>query len=229
MKIHQITDLHVPDDDSDKRFDHVRGNVLRQFEFIAAAKPDLLVISGDLTMVDASEIGCRWVYKNMPDVPVVVIPGNHDDPKMIEAVFGRWPQELDYVDCLLIFLDTSSDYLPKDQISILRNLASTKPCALFLHHPPHLIGSGFMSKNYPLRNYADAAQAILNAGIDHVFCGHYHNSARVACNGFDLYLTPSPAFQIALETEQYTMEKCRPAVRTIDVSSGHVCSELVYV
>jgi hypothetical protein len=86
-----------------------------------------------------------------------------------------------------------------------------------------------MSKNQPLKNYAVAAQAIMDAGIKQVFCGHYHNSARVACDGFELYLTPSPAFQIALESELYMLEECQPAVRTIVIKAGHVHSELVYV
>jgi len=229
VRIHQITDLHVPDDDGDERYTHIRGNVLRQFQFVESESPDLLVISGDLTMRDASEPGCRWLYENLPDVPVVVIPGNHDDPKLIDKIFGSWPQEQENDDCLLKFLDTSSDYLPKDQLKALNERSPQKPCVLFMHHPPHLIGSGFMSKNQPLQNWAEVAEAILNAGIEHVFCGHYHNSARVTCKGFELYLTPSPAFQIALESEQFVMEEFQASVRIIDVKSDHLYSELVYV
>jgi Icc protein len=229
VRIHQVTDLHVPDDDCDERYAHVRRNVLRQFQFVESDKPDLLVISGDLTMNDASELGCRWLYENLPDVPVIVIPGNHDDPKLIEKIFGSWPQEQEYHDCLLMFLDTSSDYLPEDQLKVLNERSTCKPCVLFMHHPPHLIGSGFMSTNQPLQNWADVAQGISNAGIEHVFCGHYHNSARVTCEGFELYLTPSPAFQIALESEQFVMEEFQASVRIIDVTAGHVVSELVYV
>jgi len=229
VRIHQITDLHVPDNNNDERFAHIRSHVSRQFAFVGSEKPDLLVISGDLTMSDASEIGCRWIYENLPEVPVIVIPGNHDDPRMIERIFGQWPQQQDSADCSLVFLDTSSHHLPEDQLQLLSELKPRQPCLLFLHHPPHLIGSGFMSKNQPLLNYEEAAQAISAAGIAHVFCGHFHNSARVECDGFELYLAPSPAYQIPLDSEAFQMEECQPAVRTINVESGHVHSELVYV
>ena len=229
MKIHQITDLHVPDEMSDDRFVHVRENVLRQFRFTERELPDLLVISGDLTMEDGSEDCCQWISQNLPDVPVIVIPGNHDDPRIIEQVFGPWPTQKKYANCNLVFLDTSSDELPHDQISILGALDAKHPCLLFLHHPPHLIGSGFMSKNQPLLNHSVAADAIAVSVVDHVFCGHFHNAATVSCDGFELHLTPSPAFQIALDSESFTMEEFQPAVRTIDIESGCVSTELIYV
>lgn len=229
MRIHQVTDLHVPDDDVDPMLAHVRENVLRQFSFVAGDNSDLLVITGDLTMKDASEIGCRWIHAHLPDVPVIVIPGNHDDPEIIQKVFGRWPREQNNAECSLIFLDTSSDRLPAEQAEFLAGLTPAQTRVLFLHHPPCLIGAGFMSKNQPLLNHAEAAHAIARAGIEHVFCGHYHNSAQVSCDGFELYLTPSPAFQIPLEAEQFEMEEFQPAVRRIDACADKVTSELVYV
>ncbi len=229
MRIHQVTDLHVPEDGSDEKFAHVRENVLRQFGLVEQEKPDLLVISGDLTMVDGSEAGCLWIRDNLPDVPVIVIPGNHDDPGLIQRVFGGWPVTQQHDDCTLVFLDTSTDHLPADQMMVLDDLDSTGLNVLFLHHPPHLIGSGFMTKNQPLLNCTEAAGAITASAVEHVFCGHYHNAAQISCEGFELYLTPSPAFQIALESEPFTMEDFEPAVRIIEIESGRVTTELTYV
>jgi Icc protein len=229
VRIHQITDLHIPDDESDERFGHVLKNVRRQFLFIEFEKPDLLVISGDLTMNDYSEASCLWIKLNLPDVPVVVIPGNHDDPAMINRIFGAWQSRIDYDDCTLIFLDTSSDRLPPSQLEFLANVRSEKQCALFIHHPPHLIGSGFMSLNQPLLNHADVARSIGDSAVNFVFCGHLHNEAHLSCKDFELFLTPSPAFQIAIDQEQFTMEEFRPSVRKIDINADGVSSELVYV
>ena len=99
MRIHQITDLHVPDDDSDESFAHVRENIKRQLQFIESEQPDLLVISGDLTMKDRSEVSCRWVESNLPHVPVVVIPGNHDDPAIISNKRDRVCLRTQHMDC----------------------------------------------------------------------------------------------------------------------------------
>jgi Icc protein len=229
VRIHQITDLHIPDNEADEQFGHVFENVRRQFNFVESERPDLLIVSGDLTMTDHSEDACRWIKSNLPNVPVVVIPGNHDDPAVIERVFGRWPARKDYDDCTLVFLDTSSDKLPPDQIRLLGTLPANRHCVLFIHHPPHLIGSGFMSKNQPLLNHADVSQAIADSAVDYVFCGHFHNVAYISCDGFELFLTPSPAFQIALNVEPFTMEEFRPSVRTIDILAEGVSSELAYV
>lgn len=229
MRIHQITDLHVPDDESDEKFSHIRRNVERQLAFVAAGLPDLLVISGDLTMTDGSEVACQWIRDSLPrDVPVIVIPGNHDDPAVIRRVFGSWPAQQHHDECSLVFVNTSSNYLPPEEMALLA-VSPGPECLLFIHHPPHRIGAGFMSTNQPLLNCDAAARAIGDSAIDHVFCGHYHNQAQVSCDGFELYLTPSPAFQIALEEIPFTMEEFEPVVRTIDVTAGRVSTELVDV
>ena len=229
MLIHQITDLHVPDEGSTQPFGDVKANVERQLRYIDSARPDLLVISGDLTMIDRSEEACNWIKSRLPDVPCIVIPGNHDDPAMIARIFGQWPTRADYDDCSLIFADSSPDTLPDDQFELFRVDAAGQRCVLFIHHPPHLIGSGFMTLNQPLRNYAEVAHALSESAISHVFCGHYHNAAHVQCGGFDLFLTPSPAFQIALDEPAFTAESFKPAVRTIAVSASKVKSELIEV
>ena len=52
MIIHHITDLHVPDEPEAAEFSHIRGCIQRQLAFIEDEQPDLLVISGDLSMAD---------------------------------------------------------------------------------------------------------------------------------------------------------------------------------
>ena len=231
MIIHQITDLHIPDDErvTDEQYAEVRQNVIRQLRFIDEKQPDLLVVSGDLTMNDGCESGCRWLREHLPDVPRVVIPGNHDDAGMIERLFGRWPWLDRYDDCSIIFLDTSPDLMNEEDMVRLQSVESDSICILFMHHPPHLIGDGFMSINQPLLNHAAAAEAIRGSIANHVFCGHYHNEAYVQCDGFELFLTPSPAFQIDLEVVPFTMQEFQPSVRIITVEDGQVSTELRYV
>jgi Icc protein len=235
VRIHQISDLHIPDTDNDSRFSHIRGNVLRQLSFIQSENPDLLVISGDLTMEDASRAGCEWLSENLPDIPTVIIPGNHDDPDLVWELFGptrcvspRHYGEKIYEDCSIIFLDTSTDYLPVEQRLFLDSLPMRRPTLLFMHHPPTLIGDGFMSTNQPLHNHIEAAQSIKLSAVAHVFCGHFHNRTDLFCDGFQLHLTPSPAFQIPLHVKKFEMEESQPAVRTITIGDD-VQTELIDV
>lgn len=235
MRIFQISDLHVPDTDIDARFSHIRGNVLRQLSFIQAEDPDLLVISGDLTMEDASRVECEWLSENLPNVPTVIIPGNHDDPNLIWEVFGptkclgrEFYGVKSYKDCSIIFFDTSTDYLPAEQMRFLDSLSMSRPAILFMHHPPGLIGDGFMSTTQPLLNHVEAAQSIKRADVKHVFCGHFHNRADILCDGFQLHLTPSPAYQIPLHAKNFEMEESQPTVRTITIGDD-VQTELIDV
>ena len=233
--IHQITDLHIPDTNDDERFVHVRENVLRQLALIEADGTDLLVMTGDLTMTDGSRAGCEWIRSVLPPVPTVVIPGNHDDPALLYEVFGAG-RCMNPCFCFmlkregrgLVFVNTTGDRLPEDQLRFLSRLPQ-RASILFMHHPPDLISDGFMALNQPLWNYVDVASAIRSSPITHVFCGHYHNAIDKDCDGFSLHLTPSPAFQIDLHSRDFLMQDFRPSVRRIILEGEYVDTQLVYV
>ncbi len=229
MKIHQITDLHIPDDEYDVGFEHVRVNILRQLSFVASEQPDLLVITGDLSMKDHSRQACTWLKDHLPDTRTLVIPGNHDDPEMVSDIFGPCASTQEFDDCTLIFADTSSCVLPNRQREFLEQVKSDKPCLLFVHHPPALIGTGFMARTQPLGNHQEMAQAIGQSDIDYVFCGHFHNQAEMACEGFELYLTPSPAFQVSLTEPEFTREVFEPGVRVIEVQGKQASTRVISV
>lgn len=238
MRIHQITDLHVPEPEVKSYFGDVFENVIRQIAFIEFVNSDLLVISGDLTMADGSMAACDWIKSILPtDLRTVLIPGNHDDPAVLWSVFGqeicvdkRFFYTIDSEDdCKLIFVNSSTDHLPNEQIDYLGEQACEKRSILFIHHPPDLVSSGFMSINQPLQNYGEVSDAIRASTIDHVFCGHLHNTVNKECNGFNLHITPSPAFQVDLHAETFTMEKFVPGVRVIEISGDAVRTEVAYV
>ena len=236
MRIHQITDLHIPDEDSGPDFQHIKPNVLKQLSFVSKDNSDLLVISGDLTMRDHSREACEWLATRLPSaMNIVVIPGNHDDPAVLWDVFGealcrnrRFFHAMPSGCGELLFLNTTTDLVPPEQLEFL---ASHKAdgTVLFVHHPPDLVSDGFMARNQPLLNHAEVAALIGASTIEHVFCGHYHNVVDKACDGFSLHVTPSPAFQIALEPPTFTMERFEPGVRIIDLADGVVRTRMEYV
>lgn len=229
MKIHQITDLHIPDDDSNREFKHVKEYVRRQIRFVEQERPDLFVITGDLTLSDHSESACQWLVEQLPDLPTIVIPGNHDDPAMVRRLFGSWPSFQQFEDCDIAFADTSTFELAAEDVQSLGEIESDKSCLLFIHHPPCTLGEGFMSKTQALRNHIQVGEAIQQSSINYVFCGHFHNEVHAKLPGFELFLTPSPAFQVALNEPEFTQEDFEPGVRVVDVSSGKVTSNMVYL
>ena len=237
MRIHQVTDLHIPDEDDSSKFEHVRPNVIKMMSFIEADSSDLLVISGDLTMRDGSQTACTWLRDILPGhIKTIVIPGNHDNPSVLLEIFGPeccvneefcFSRHID--GWKLIFVNTHTDSLPEQQIKFLRHEARNTPAMLFIHHPPDLIGNGFMTLNQPLLNHDEVSEAIRESMISDVFCGHYHNAIDKDCDGFQLHLTPSPAFQIKLDSEIFTMEPFQPAVRVIETSDKTIETYLKHV
>lgn len=233
-RIHQITDLHIPDPDSQADLDHVKPNIEKQLSFVSGNDSDLLVISGDLTMTDGSKTSCEWLRDQLPDSPdVLFVPGNHDNPSVMWEVFGE-AQCVNRQFCFtrhmggrkVLFVNTTTDYLPEDQIAFLVDEGSDEDTILFIHHPPDLISHGFMSVNQPLNNFDEVAEAIRQARITDVFCGHYHNEIDKDCDGFTLHLTPSPAFQIDLNKVEFTFQDFEPKVRVIDIDNGKVTTWL---
>ena len=236
MRIHQITDLHIPDGETTN--DKTKSNVLKLLSFVHKDNSDLLVISGDLTMTDNSVQACEWLNSALPETPrTIIMPGNHDKPSVLWEVFG--PKRcishdfyfaLDIDAYKLIFVDTSSYSLPDDQIEFIKSEAANQTSLLFIHHPPDLINpSGFMAINHALENATQVSEAIKESQIEHVFCGHYHNAIDKDCDGFYLHLTPSPAFQIDLDSEKCYLQPFEPGVRVIDLDQTSVTSHIVYV
>lgn len=238
MKIHQITDLHIPEDGAAANFAHVKGNVQRQIAFVADDDSDLLVISGDLTMTDGSSSACQWLKENLPDsLKTIIMPGNHDDPAVLWEIFGaqRCVNEsfhfsFEHDDLQYIFVNTTTDSLPENQLEFLASEGAKKPSLLFIHHPPDLVSKdGFMALNQPLINHAEVAEVIRASQISDVFCGHYHNSADIDCGGFQLHVTSSPAFQIDLNTAEFTTQPFEPGVRMIETEGLKLRTRIVYV
>ncbi|MEM7364423.1 MAG: metallophosphoesterase [Pseudomonadota bacterium] len=237
MKIHQITDLHIPPERPADDLTHIRPNVQRQLAYVRDHQPDLLVISGDLTWPDHLKDACEWLCALLPDVPVAMIPGNHDDPAMMFDIFGEsrcidpsFCYKQDHPDGRIIYVNTQVNALSQDQMAQMKAWAEERDSILFIHHPPSMIGGGFMDRNYPLENHLDASAAIAEAGIEHVFCGHYHNQKEEKTeDGFTIHLTPSPAFQISLSNPDFEKESFDPVVRIIDYTNGQVSTELVTV
>ncbi len=236
MLIHHITDLHVPND-GDGRYQEVKDNVLKMMSCIDADPPDLLVITGDLTMVDGSREGCLWIRNHLPShVDYIVIPGNHDNPQVLSEVFDNQYQSaedfcfsicMDQVD--LLFVNTHEDRLPARQLEFIRQQGQLDHPILFIHHPPDLITDGFMARNQPLEGYLEVSEAIAASNISDVFCGHYHNAIDKDCQNFRLHLTPSPAFQIRLDSAEFQFEEFKPAIRFIDISNEQVETSLHYL
>ncbi len=119
------------------------------------------------------------------DLPLFVIPGNHDvlddDDSLFRRYFGATPLWFKYHGALFVLLDNSSGPFTDDQYDWLEGVmeewgTEDGPIFLFMHRQPiHWEGSGKRSVE-PL--YERLFQILKEHEVDYVFTGHWHGYHR---------------------------------------------------
>ena len=161
MLIAQITDLHIAEEgDYMRRFVDANAKLAAALAFLAARhrRPDVVLATGDLANDGRpAQYGLLRDLLAGCDVPMYLVPGNHDDREAFREAFRdrEWlPREgpIDYVvddhPVRLVGLDTSEPdrhdgTLDAAQLAWLdRTLtaAPDRPTLIFLHHPPFRTG-----------------------------------------------------------------------------------------
>jgi len=230
--IYQVTDTHVPDDPAEK----VAGNFRQLMDYVHDNPADLLVISGDLTKLDASLPAYQWILEQIPSgQETVILPGNHDDAGTMFAVFGKalcrdpdFQFTIPLGDIDLVFSNTGSTHFPADQLDAVTSDTVRAGSVLFTHFPTRVVGDGFMDRTYPLAD-VDAVDARLSVShIRHVFCGHFHTEADLP-GPYNLHVTPSPAFDVDLESVKPKIGPPRIPLRRIDITGREVATSVIYL
>ncbi|WP_119421575.1 phosphodiesterase [Desertibaculum subflavum] len=218
--IAQISDTHIK---PEGRLAYDRVDTAAALATCVAAinrldpKPDLVLATGDL--VDA---GRRDEYDRLRsllaplDMPVYLIPGNHDDRDAMRAVFpdhrylgseGFIQYAVENLPIRLLALDTlipgkGGGELCDERLAWLdRTLSAApeRPTIVFLHHPPfrsHIPGmdqfglAGTVGLNAVIRRHAQ---------VERLLCGHLHRPIEVRFAGTIASTCPSPAHQINLD------------------------------
>jgi Icc protein len=199
MIIAQISDSHIALDspDADQR--------IRDFELTIAdinaldPPPDVIVHTGDIVHNGRQEEYAQAVVTlAKARVPVYVLAGNKDNrAKLDEAfsAFGYFGPDSDFIDYAiddysvrLIALDTLSSGSNKGDFCLRRvrrlidltDSETTKPIAVFTHHPPFEVTVGpdplhFETRDAMLR----LCRAVQHSGrVVAVFSGHVHRAAE---------------------------------------------------
>ncbi len=186
-------------------------------------RPDLVIVTGDLV-----EVADRESYEHFKallkplQVPVYVLPGNHDDPEMMKTLLKDTPwfptedptcqYAVETPDFRLLALNSHAggSELPEldgDHLDwLVRELPkSDKPTLIALHHPPMVTGIEFIDMGgsewfQGLREVLDAAD-----NVHLVICGHCHTDIAGRIGRVPVYMSGSVAHQLI-------------AARTIDIA-----------
>jgi len=219
----QITDLHIRQpgrlaygkiDTSD----YLRTTI--ESVLALRQRPEAVVITGDLT-----DFGRVEEYEYLRelltplDMPMYLLPGNHDDRDNLRRVFGdhAYLGDSGFVQyrasigpLRLLSLDTSepgrSDgVLCNERLAWLeRQLAELEgqPVVVAMHHPPFRTLIGHMD-DIGLTEGADELESLLrrHPNVERVLCGHLHRAIDVRFGGTLASTCPGPAHQVTLNLD----------------------------
>jgi len=210
----QITDTHIVPDgvlvagklDTADALEQLVARIARILPQIGPI--DAVLISGDLSDDGSAASYARFKTLMAPlDVPLRVIPGNHDARETMRAAFLdhlpatghlNWDERIG--DIHMIGLDTLVEghrhgLLEKASLDFLTDAltrAGTHPVLLGLHHPPFESGIQFMDA-IGLENKQVFRDVVCKHSHNiHIVCGHIHCMVVGSISGHVVMSGPSP-------------------------------------
>jgi len=251
LLIVQISDCHLPANPRQTyRGINPHKNLKKLMRKVKAIKPDLLLATGDLSE-DGSRASYRLLkkYLNLHNTPVLALPGNHDDARLLAETFPGSPVETvalsDHGPWQIIRLNSCLPGKPEGQISdkALKDLESLlddsaqRPRLIAVHHQPIPVGSPWIDK-YPLLDPQPLLQLIDNhPDVKAVIWGHIHrvfvsqrngqrNGER---NGAAMLGGPSSSINSLSDAQKFTEDPAGPACRWLELGAdGSVQTGIVW-
>ena len=173
---------------------------------VAPVRPDLLLLTGDLT-----DSGRPEDYRQLVDLigqidaPVLALAGNHDDPDEVRRNFGA---EFDRTvgDWRFLMVDT---FVPGeihgeiDVPAVLRRLGPDIgwPTVIAMHHPP------ISTSGHPWFELLDGHELVTALGqrsdVKLVLGGHLHDVYQVTCGGVTYAGAPSTWYALEHTADRY--------------------------
>jgi 3',5'-cyclic-AMP phosphodiesterase len=221
MLVAHLSDLHVFSRVKETRLvrDDVAGRVERLIRDVAAFRPgfDAVLITGDVADGGSPEDYALVRRLLAPlDVPILVVPGNHDRRETMRASFADLvPFEagahLNFCTSIgplrLIGLDSQVPGKVEGRLCgerldwLARTLARPHDgrTIVMLHHPPFPTGMGVIDEHILIEGAAELG-ALLAAqeGPVSLLCGHVHRPIQTLWHGAFAATAGSPAFQFEL-------------------------------
>lgn len=221
MLIAQITDLHIQNGGKHAEQIQARAHLETCINTLNALdpRPDLAIVTGDLTEHGrADEYQVLKVLLDKLEIPTLLIPGNHDDPKTLRECFPshRYLQSdspfiqyaIDDWPLRIIGLDTTIPGSGKGRLCEARLdwLAATlaqapeQPTLLMMHHPPFETGMRRMD-DLGLIEGRDAFEEVIRPyrNIERIVCGHLHRTIMCRVGSTVASTCPGAAHQITLD------------------------------
>jgi len=242
IRIAQITDCHLPADPKlEYRGMDSYASMKALVRKVKTLKPDLILATGDLSEdgSQASYFALKQFFDSM-GVPVLALPGNHDDAALLARIFPVSPvdkvQVTDHGPWQIIRLNSCLPGTPKGQLSDLSLLGlknvlaqdAGRPRLLAVHHQPVVVGSPWIDK-YRLFEPEPFLSLIDNhPDVKAVVWGHIHQAYDANRNGTRMLGGPSSASNGLPGAQKFTPDTCGPACRWLELNTdGTVYTEII--
>ncbi len=207
---------------------------------------DAVLVTGDIVHDDAEAYGVVDLVFGDMEVPVLLIPGNHDVPDELRRRLAHRPFQVGgefhtgngwQVLLLESWFAASEDgegQLGSGQLEFLRDALArgTEPHAfVFLHHPPVRMDSPALDQ-LGLLDGAELCRTVANhPRVRGVCWGHAHQALDIyGRQDVRFMCTPATAMQFRPRNPTFEVDDRPPGYRVIDLAAdGSIASEVVWL
>ena len=229
LRILQISDFHLcasPDTLTyGMNTDQTLNRVLKTLK--QHAMPDsLLLATGDLSQDGSAASYDRVrVFLQQTGFDFCCLPGNHDNPLLMQAASLSFPQRLYRAGWCLILLDTTLADSPggsikeTDLIHISEWLHEypDKPCLIFMHHAAIAMKSAWLD-TMRIDNADNLLDCLASfSQIKAVVFGHVHQELDIRHHGIRFLACPSTCAQFQPGSMHFELDPIAPGFRWIDL------------
>lgn len=210
---------------------------------VAPGPLDAILVTGDIAE-DRDPATYAWFRSVIgePGLPVLCVPGNHEDLGTMRSVLSEPPLQYcggaSFGGWRIVMLDShipdhDAGRLDEGEFERLDGeLTAAAGCHVLacLHHQPVLVGSPWLD-TYGLRN-AGALHALLgrHENVRGLLFGHVHQAFEGRSNGVRMLSAPSTCAQFTPRTEACVMDLRPPGFRWLQLlPNGEIESGVVWL
>jgi Icc protein len=204
--------------------------------------PDAVLVTGDLVQDDAGGYAHFRRLLGALRLPVLCLPGNHDEPEAMRRELDCAPfvigGTVDLGLWRIVLLDSTiagsaAGRLSAQSLGALQAALAGAPqrhALVCLHHHPVPMASRWLDR-VGLHNAGEFFDIIdRNPNVRGIVWGHVHQSYDALRNGVRLLATPSTCAQFLPHAEQFALDRRPPGYRTLELKAdGSILTEVVWV
>ncbi len=233
LLVAQVTDIHLFANASKellglptaKSFQAIREQLQK-----LSPQPDLLLLTGDLSQDGNPEsYQCLQELLKPLGIPTYWLPGNHDQPLVMEQVLNQapiFPQKSFQAGGWQFLLLNSAvpgcvhgQLSPEslDWLNLQLQQTRERPTLIGLHHPPLLVNSDWLDSS-TLQNSEELFETIArHPQVRLVVFGHIHQEFERSHRGVHYLGCPSTCIQFMPESKQFSLDKTDLGLRLINL------------